>query len=224
MIQKRSILDQEITHLREDILRMGSMVTEAIDLSLQALDQRDIELAKQIQANDMEVNRLRYEVERIAFQVLATQQPMAVDLRTVISSIHIATELERMGDHAAGIAQVVERLEDQASIDSLHKIPKMGQQVNKMINQALDAFVTHDAEKAFTLINRDDKLDKHYSKLIRRTLEEMEQNEGYIQRAIYLTWIGHNLERIGDRAVNIAERAIFMVTSHYVELDHYDPD
>jgi phosphate transport system protein len=128
----------------------------------------------------------------------------------------LATELERIGDHAAGIARLVERMKDEPEIDSLHKLPKMAKRARGMLRESIDAYIDADSEKAIAMVRRDDKLDKQYHKVVRETLNEM-RDDDYIRRATYLLWAGHNLERIGDRATNIAERVIFMTTGQFVE-------
>lgn len=213
---RRSILEQELSQLDEDILRLASLVNEAISQAMQALYKRDVALAHQVVANDESINQLRYELEQNCLKILATQQPAASDLRKVIAAIHLAVELERIGDHAAGIARVVERLEEEAEIESLHKLPKMAERAQDMLQQAVQAFVDHDVPKAKALFSRDDKIDKQYNRLFRETMLEM-QDDAYIRRANYLLWVGHNLERMGDRAINIAERVVFMVTNQYIE-------
>lgn len=209
--QARSILDRDLSRLNEMILRLTDLVEEAIELSIVALKTRDASLAHQVDQNDVQINELRYEIEEEGLRVLATQQPMAGDLRVVVAAIHVAVELERVGDHAAGIARIVERLEQHDDIDSLHQLPKMAKRARSMIRESVEALLERDAEKARALIGRDDKLDKQYEKLFAHTIREMRDDE-YIYRATYLLWAGHNLERIGDRATNIAERAIFTST------------
>lgn len=216
-LHSRSILDQELSKLRGDTLRMGSMVDTAVASAMDALVRRDVTLAHQVIANDETINLLRYQIEEESLRLLATQQPAAGDLRQVIAAIHMAVELERMGDHASGIAQLVERMEDEPNIDSLHQLPKMAKRARQMIQECLDAYVTQDAVKAEAIIKRDDKLDHQYHKLFNETLKEM-RDDSYIHRATYLLWAGHNLERIGDRATNLAERVIFMVTGRFVEV------
>lgn len=216
MLQSRSILTKEMEKMRDDILRLASLVDTAIEQAMTALSARDVALAQRVVANDDEINRVRYEIEADGLHCLATQQPMAVDLRTVIATIHLAVELERMGDHAAGIARLVERMEGEEEIDTLHKLPKMAKRAREMLNSGMEAFVNRDAEMAQEMIGRDDKLDRQYNKLFRETVEEM-RDDAYIRRATYLLWVGHNLERIGDRATNIAERVIFLVTGTLVE-------
>lgn len=217
----RSILDQELAKLRDNILRLTSMVDTAIEQAMLALRGRDIALAEKVIAADNEINHLRYQIEEDSLRILATQAPTATDLRTVVAAIHVAVELERMGDHARGIARLVARMEGEAEIDTLHKLPKMAKRARQMVQDSIQAYVERDAELAHTLIKEDDKLDKQYNKLFRETLAEM-QDDDYIRRATFLLWAGHNLERIGDRATNIAERVIFLLTGEYVEITDYD--
>jgi phosphate transport system protein len=215
-LQNRSILDQELNELRATILKITSMVDSAIEQAMTALDSRDVAMAQNVIDNDQQINQLRYDVEEYSLRILATQQPMAGDLRVVIAAIHLAVELERMGDHASGIARLVARMESEDEIDTLHKLPKMAKRARKMLRQSIDAFVNYDAAAAKEMISRDDKIDRQYNKLFRETLEEM-RDDNYIRRATFLLWVGHNLERIGDRTTNIAERVIFMSTGEFVE-------
>lgn len=212
----RQVLDHGIADLDANILRLSSMVDEAIFHAMEALYQRDVNLAQGVVQGDESVNLLRYEIEEESFRILATQQPTASDLRTIIAATHMAVELERIGDHAAGIARLVERLGDEEAFDSFHKLPKMARRSRKMVRTAVEAFVKRDAEMAQIIFKRDDKLDKHYHKVYRETISEM-QDETYIRRGTFLLWVAHNLERIGDRATNIAERVIFMKTGQFVE-------
>ena len=184
---------------------------------MKALKNRDAELAQTVSlANDGATNLLRYDIEQQSLTILATQQPLAIDLRTVVTAMHISNELERMGDHAAGIARLVNRMANEPEIASLHKLPKMAKRARQMVQQGIQAFADCDAELAKSIVRRDDKLDKQYRKLFRETLEEM-RDDDYIRRATFLLWVGHDLERIGDRATNIAERVIFMATGQFVE-------
>ncbi len=212
----RSLLDKELNNVKTNVLRMASLVDTAIGDAMLALNQRNIPLAQQVIVGDDEVNRLRYTIEEECLTILATQAPAARDLRTVIAAIHIAVELERMGDHAAGIARLVARLEGESEIESLHKLPKMEKQARKMLQTSIDAYVNNNPVAARDLVKRDDKLDKQYRKLYQESVLAM-QDSAYIRRAMYLLWVGHNLERIGDRCTNIAERVIFMSTGEFVE-------
>ncbi len=222
-LQQRAVLERELNDLREDILRLGSLVETAIDHSVTALIQRDIRLAQEVIVGDQEVNALRFKVEVESLRILATQQPMAIDLRVVIAGIHMAVELERIGDHAAGIAKLVARLEEEEQIDTFYKLPKMAKRASLMVEQSVRAYIERNAELAYEVIRRDDKLDKHYQQLYLGALGQMKEDPQYIRRATFLLWIGHNLERMGDRALNMAERVIFMITSEFVEnLDDID--
>lgn len=213
----RVTLDKELAELNANILRLSSQVELAIDQAFEALANRDLELATAVVVrDDEEVNPLRFEIEKQCVLILATQQPAAGDLRVVLAALHVSNELERIGDHAAGIARLIERLDPTEDIDSLHKLPKMAKRARQMVNESIQAFINRDREEAYRIMSRDYKLDRHYNKLVRETLEEM-RDESYITRATYLIWIGHNLERIGDRATNIAERVIFMIDGKFIE-------
>lgn len=218
----RSLLDAGLNSLNEKLLKMTSMVDSMIERAMIALYNRNVLLAQQVVVDDLEVNELRYQLEDDALNIMATQQPMARDLRRVIAAIHIAVELERMGDHASGIARLVERMEEEEEIESLHKLPKMAKRARSMLNSGVEAFVAHDPEMAWKMIGKDDKIDRQYNKLFRETINEM-RDDDYIRRATYLLWVGHDLERIGDRATNIAERVIFMATGDHIEvMDDYE--
>lgn len=217
-VQLRHILDQDLSALDANIVRLGSLVDESILQATEALYRRDTALAQQVVVGDEAINLLRYEIEEECFRILATQQPLAVDLRTVIAATHLAVELERIGDHAAGIARLVERLDDEEPFDSLHKLPKMAKRARDMVQTAVEAYIKRDADLARTLFKRDEKLDKHYHTVYRETLSEMVE-ESYLRRGTFLLWVSHNFERIGDRAINIAERVIFMQSGQFVEND-----
>lgn len=216
-LQMRTLLDAGLNSLNEKTLKVASLVDSMIDRAMIALYNRDVALAQEVIADDLTVNQVRYELEDDSLHIIATQQPMARDLRRVIAAIHIAVELERIGDHAAGIARLVARMEEEEDIASLHKLPKMAKRARTMVETAVEAFVTHDPEMAQDMLGKDDKIDRQYLKLFRETLNEMREEE-YIRRATFLLWVGHDLERIGDRATNIGERVIFMATGDHIEV------
>lgn len=215
-ISSRTILDQELKQLKDNIIRLASAATESIDKAMNALQTRNIAEAHSVVSSDDALNQLRYAIEQQALLILATQAPTASDLRAVIAAIHLAVELERIGDHAAGIARLVERLEAEEQIDTFHKLPKMARRASEMVQQGIEAYIKLDPQLALNMIKRDDKLDRQYSRLFSEALEEM-KDDAYIRRATFLLWVGHSLERIGDRATNIAERVIFMCTGEFVE-------
>jgi phosphate transport system protein len=216
-ISTRSLLDQELSTIRDHIVHLASMVDAAVDGAMEALIQRSVAQAHAIVTQDRAINILRYDIEEECLRILATQQPAARDLRAIVAATHIAIELERMADHAAGIARLVELMEGEPDMESLHQLPKMAKRARQMIAESMDAYINRNIVMAQKLIKHDDKLDKHNRHLFRETIEEM-RKDTYVRRATYLLWVGHNLERIGDRATNIAERVIFMVTGQFTEI------
>jgi phosphate transport system protein len=213
----RTGFDKDLQELDDKIVKMGSMVDMAVEDGMRSLRERDFALSQQVIQGDLAINDLRYDIEEQALLLFATQQPTASDLRHLIAIIHIAVELERMGDHAEDIANLTERLEGEGEFDTLHKLPKMEKRARAMVQSAIEAFVNRDVELARKLIAKDAKLDKHYYNLRHEVLTEMQDDPDYVRRASFLLWVGHDLERIGDRATNIAERVIFMVTGEFVE-------
>jgi len=222
-IQSRGTLDRELSELNENIILLSSRVDESIGRAMDALMNRDSQEAQAVIQADEEVNALRFEIEEGCLTILATQQPVAIDLRIIVAAMHIASELERIGDHATGVARIVERLLDLQEIESFYKLPKMAKRSRDMVRRSIDAFLQRDADLARGVVGKDEKIDKHYNRLFRETLEEMKEGEN-IRRATYLMWVGHNLERIGDRAINIAERVIFLTTGEFVEFPRETPD
>jgi len=217
-LHTRGTLERELEHIRSDILRMGSQVESAIERSVEALKNRDTQLAQQVINDDDEINKLRFAIEEECLELIATQQPAATDLRVVIAATHIAVELERMADHAEGTAELVKRLSGEPLLKPLIDLPIMGQVACQMIHAALDAFIAHDAEAAQKVAHRDDELDALYQQVFRELLTYMLEDPRTISRATYLLWVAHNLERIGDRVTNVCERIIFMATGKLEEL------
>ncbi len=213
----RPLLDRELADLVDRTQQLCSMVVEALDRAMQALHTRNVELARNVVDNDRYVNALRFQIEEECLRTLATQQPAAFDLRFIVATTHIAVELERIGDHAASIANVVGLMAEEDQINSLHKLPKMAKHARRMVTRSIDAFVNRDVEMALSITRREEKIDKHYEALFHETIEEM-QRDDYIQRATFLLWVGRHLERAGDRATNIAERVVFMVSGEFVEI------
>ncbi|MCL6512064.1 MAG: phosphate signaling complex protein PhoU [Anaerolineae bacterium] len=216
----RSVLDHSIDEIRNDILRMGSFIGEQIANAVQALKNRDLSLAHQVVESDRRINELRYRVELKCVHTIATQQPAAKDLRYIIAAIHMAGELERIADHASGIASIAIRIGDEPLIKPLIDIPRMQEIACKMLQDALDAFVQMDAEAAKAVAVRDAEVDELYVQVLRELLTYMMQDQKTITQSTYLLWVAHNLERIADRAINLCERVIFAATA---ELGDYKP-
>jgi phosphate transport system protein len=215
----RSALDRNETLIKDDILRLGSMVETAIDRSIVALKQRDGQLAQQIVADDQLINQLRYKIEEECLTAIATQQPTAHDLRIIVAATHVAVELERMADHAAGIASITLRMLDQPLLKPLIDMPIMANIVKEMTRAGLDSFISTDLELARKTIARDDEVDQMYQQIFRELLTYMLEDPKNISRATFLLWVAHNLERIGDRATNLCERTIFVSTGQMGDLN-----
>ena len=217
MATTRAAFDRQLTELRDDLLILGSMVDKAIDRSVEALKRRDRNEAQVIISDDFKINRKRFEIEEKCMLLLATQQPMAKDLRCIAGVMHIITDLERMGDHAEGIAKINLMMGDEPLLKPLVDIPAMADKSREMLRRSLDAFVASDAEAAKAISAEDDEVDALYDRVYRDLLGYMIKDPADITRATYLLWVAHNLERIGDRVTNICERIVFMATGRMEE-------
>ncbi len=208
----RATFDRQLQALQDDTLLLGSMVEKAIERSVDALRHRQMEAARRIVADDAAINAKRWQIEDTALELIALQQPMAGDLRVIASVIHIAVDLERMGDHAEGIARITLMHGDQPLLKPLLDIPRMADQACDMLRRSLDAFVRRDAETARAIAAEDDVVDALYEQVYRELLTFMIEDPHTIQRATWLLWTAHNLERIADRTTNICERVVYLVT------------
>jgi phosphate transport system protein len=215
----RASFDRQLQVLQDGALLLGSMVDKAVERSVDALQRLDASLARRVVADDEAVDARRWEIEERAVMLIATQQPMARDLRAITSLMHIATDLERMGDHAEGIAKIVLMHGDQPLLKPLIDIPRMAELAREMLRDSLDAFVRRDAAAAAAVAARDDAVDLLYDQVYHELLSFMIEDPGTIQRATWLLWTAHNLERIADRATNICERVVYLVTGRMEEID-----
>lgn len=214
----RVVFEKELRDLQDQMLLLGSMVEKTITRSIEALKARDLAAAKQIVADDEKIDLKRFEIEEKGIDIIATQQPMASDLRIIIAVLSIITELERMGDHAEGIGKVTILLGDEPPLKPLVDIPRMAEKATSMLRRSLTAFVERNLEAAKMIPAEDSEVDQLYDQVYRELLFFMLQDPKTITRATYLLWIAHNLERIADRATNIAERVVFMITGEYQQL------
>jgi len=219
MSKARELFDRELTGLRDNILHLGEMTETAIKLAVQALKEQDEDLARQVMTGDEKINTKRYDVEEQCLRLIATQQPAARDLRAIIAAIHIVTELERMGDHASGIAELAIRLANQPHLKPLIDVPRMAEIDQEMIHASLEAYLKYDPDLALETAKRDAEIDGLYNQVYRELLTYMLEDPKNITRATYLLWVTHNLERIADRVTNICERVIFMCTGEIKELN-----
>ncbi len=210
--------EAELHELQDDVLTLGSMVEKAVVKSIDSLKRKDFALAERVIEEDKLVNHKRYEIEEKCLKLLATQQPMAGDLRTIFSVLHIAVELERMGDYAVGIAKIVLMIGDEPLIKPLIDIPRMTDLALSMLRRSLDAFIHRDVEAAKQVCQDDDVIDGLHEQVYRELLTYMLQDPKTINQATYLTWVAHNLERIADRSTNICERTVFVATGKMVEI------
>lgn len=215
----RPTFDRELSKVRDNLLRMGSLVDVAIERSVESLKNRDAAMAQQIIQDDAVINDLRFTIEEECLTLIATQQPAASDLRMVVAAMNIVNDMERMGDHATGIAKTVIRMSDQPLLKPLIDIPRMANAARDMLKRSLDAFIARDAESARAVAAQDDDIDHLYKAIFDELLAIMAQDPNTIPRGTYLLWCAHNLERIGDRVTNIAERVIFMTTGTMKELN-----
>jgi phosphate transport system protein len=209
---------QELKDLRSSVVVMASMVDKAVNNAVVALAQRDVSIAQQVVADDRAINEHRWRTEEQALLVIATQAPMAKDLRMIAAVIHIVTDLERMADHAAGIAKITLQTADQPPLKPLVDIPRMSEIARSMLHDAITAFIDDDQAAARAIVGRDDEVDALYEQIYRELLIFMLADPTTIDQATHLLWVAHNLERIADRVTNICERVVFAATGQLEEL------
>jgi phosphate transport system protein len=213
----RTEFEKSLKTLQEEVLVLGSMVSEAIKLSVEALKTRDEKLAQQVIADESKINTLRYNIENACITTIAQQQPVARDLRMVIAVLNIIPDLERMGDHAAGIAKIAIEMQDQPPLKPLVDIPRMADTCRDMLSQSLNAFLAKDVGWAAKIMEMDQTLDELHVQVFRELISFMIEDPSKIGRAMYLIFVSHNLERIGDRVENICERVTFLNTGRIEE-------
>jgi len=216
--RNRTAFHRELEHVQEEVLMLGSMVEKAVLRSVDALRNRDIAMARIIEVEDALINKKRFEIEEAALMLIATQQPMASDLRRLAAVLQIVTDLERMGDYASGIARICIDIGDQPHIKPLIDIPRMAEKSVSMLRRSLDAFIERDVAAAESIAREDDEVDDLYQQVYRELLTIMLANPRTIDQATRLLWAAHNLERVADRVQNICERVVFVVTGRMQEL------
>ncbi|MEK6714218.1 MAG: phosphate signaling complex protein PhoU [Nitrospirota bacterium] len=215
----REAYHKSLKDVQDDVMKMSGMVSKALRDSMEALKQRDFETSRRIIDDDNLINRKRFDIEEKCLLLIATQQPMAVDLRVLAAVINIITDLERIGDHAEGIAKINIAIGDEPLVKPLRDIPQMSELGLSMLDRCMKAFMNRDLDAARQVCNDDDEVDALYDQTYRELLLVMIENPRTIQGATYLIWAAHNLERIADRVTNIAERVVFMVTGKMEEMN-----
>lgn len=208
-----------LEELENELMVMGEMVAKAIKDSIEALKKRDFEMSKGIVKNDLLINKKRFEIEERCLQMIATQQPMGIDLRTIAAILSIITDLERIGDHAEGNAKINLLIGNEPLVKPLIDVPRMSEKGLSMLDRVLKAFISRDAAQARAICDEDDEVDALYDQIYRELILLMIEDPKKIEGATYLIWLAHNLERIADRVTNIAERVVFMVTGKMEEVN-----
>jgi len=213
----RGDLDRQLNQLQQEVVSLAEIVDKATGRAVDALKRRDLAESEQVIREDDYIDQKRYEIEERCIDLIATQQPMARDLRTIIALLHITVELERMGDYAEGISKISLMMGEDPPLKPLIDIPRMAEKATQMLRDSMDALVSRDVVKANQVLQDDDEVDALYDQVYRELLLFMIQDPHTIQKATYLLWTAHDLERIADRATNISERVIFLVTGKMVE-------
>jgi phosphate transport system protein len=215
----RETFDRELRRLQDEVLVLGSMVENALTESVDVLGRRDMDGSRHLIAQDHRINERRFAIEDEALVLIATQQPIATDLRAIAAVLDIAHELERIGDYAKGIAKINTMIGEEPLVKPLVDIPAMAVKAQSMLHRSLQAFVERDADMARAIPAEDDQVDNLYNQVYRELVTHLLEDPGAIEGANYLLWVAHNLERSADRVTNICERVVFTVTGEMVELD-----
>jgi phosphate transport system protein len=214
----RDVLDNELLEVKQSLLEMGGMTGSALRRSVALLKSRDLAGAQELVADDEIINAKQMEIEEACLKIIATQQPVASDLRIIFSVLAIATEIERMADYAKGIARISLKIGEKPLVKPLTTIPVMADRLCQMLDEALAAFTTASTEKAREVAEKDQLIDDFHNQTHRELLTFIMEDPRLLTGALYLTWVSHNLERTGDRIVNICERIIFAATGEFADL------
>lgn len=218
----RKSFESEIQQLKDELVVLGNLVEQQLLGSVESFRTRDIAASKKIIDIDDDVNSKRYHIEEQVLITIATQQPMARDLRLLASILEIAGELERMGDYAKGIAKINIQMGDEELLTPLVNIPVMVQKCVSMLDRAVIAFINEDIEEARVIPKLDDEIDNLYNLVYSNLMSMIGNDEKTIQRANWILWAAHNLERVADRVTNICERTIFTITGEMKEIRSSD--
>ena len=215
----RAAFEHDLQRLKIEVVRMGERAGEAIHRAVEALRARDVAAAEQVIAEDDAIDAMHLELEQWCMRLLATQQPMARDLRTIASVFAITIDLERMADHAEGISRATKRLGAEPLVKPLVDIPEMDIRIREMLRQALEAFRTQDARLAEQAAGIDDAVDQLRNQVLHELLELMVKDPQTIPRALELLIVARHLERAADHITNVCERVVYMVTGEMRELN-----
>lgn len=215
----REHLDQKISNLNHDLIKMGAQVEAIIDLAVNALKNQDLEAAKKVYKDDDAIDEMELIIEKECLNLIALQQPLAKDLRRIAAALKIITDLERIGDHAVNIAKITLEIGNTPLMKPLIDIPKMAEIAQQMIKLSLDAFVNQDVELAKKAAAMDEQVDELYDLVIKEVLALVTKNNEFLDQGVKLLFVGRYLERVADHTTNICERVIYMVTGEKVEIN-----
>ena len=215
----REQFQRQIAALQDGVLEMGFMVERAVERAMQALMDRDVVLARSVIDEDKDINAVGYHLQNACISLLAQQAPMARDLRVIVSVTAIMSDLERMGDHAEGIARIVVTMQDEPLVKPLIDLPIMASKATEMLRNAVQAFVDQDTEAGYRVGGADDEVDRLYDQIYADLIQVMVGDPATIEPSTHLLWVAHNLERIADRATNIAERTVYSATGMLPQMD-----
>jgi phosphate transport system protein len=215
----RSSFDEALSSLKEDVLRLGSLVDEAVDGAGRALSDRDVELADQVRWRDDEVNELQRRINMAVAAAIATQSPVARDARELLALYHAAAELERMGDYAVNIAKLAQQLAAEPEQPILRQIPEMVTRCREQLRAAMRALVDVSEQGARAMCQRDDDIDALYSEVYETSLELMSQHPDRVAQITHMLFAAHHLERLGDRVTNIGEDVVYLATGRVEDLN-----
>ncbi len=219
MMVKRQEFDHGLEEITQLLVEMGGRTEKALIESMEALKNTDVETAKKIVQSDSELNQLEEKISEIGAKLIATQQPVAKDLRRILIAFKISSDLERMGDLAVDIAKVVIRLDGQPLIKPLLDLPRMAGIVAVMIRESLHSYVTENVDLAYKSAKDDDQVDALYSQIIRELFSLMVENPKTVGQAMLLSFVGRYIERIADHATNIAESVVYLMTGKRPDLN-----
>jgi phosphate transport system protein len=208
----REDFERNLKLVQDEVILLSSMVEKAIFKSIDSLKRRDLESSQQVVDEDDVIDQKQEDIENTCIDLIALEAPMAGDLREIIAAMMVANELERMGDYAEGIAKISLAMGELPPLKPLIDIPRMADKAVDMLQRSIESYVNRDIEAAAEVFNDDDAVDEMYDQVYRELLTYMMSDPGTIQRATYLLWVSHDLERVADRTTNIAERVMFLVT------------
>lgn len=212
-----SVIQKNLKELHDRLDQMTKSVVSAVDQSVTALAEKDVDKAKRIKKEDKLINKMRWDIEERCITLIATQQPVASDLRELITLLYIVTELERIGDYAAGISKITVLIGNEEHVKLLIDIPRMRDLAIDMIQNAMKAYTSRNEKSAILIHGQDDDIDHLYNQVYRELISFMIEKPSNITQCTYLLWVTHNLERIGDRVTNICERVIYLATGEHAD-------